>query len=158
MLVGLLCEFYLVVAATLALAYGSVNGINDMVLSVVTFAIINGILARHSIRTGLSVSLFSHIFLGHFGKWRSQIRIEVMSINPTKLSAVLSQRVAARRAFFNLLKPLDEVAQLVKFAMHSDAQLACLTHGGDWLYGPWLHGYANVIRVITTVSEQDRGL
>lgn len=59
--------FYLVVAATLALAYGSVNAIIGMVLSVITFAAVNAVLSRHAIRTGLSVSLFSRILLGRTG-------------------------------------------------------------------------------------------
>ncbi|RMC32020.1 purine-cytosine permease family protein [Paracoccus alkanivorans] len=59
--------FYLVVAATLALAYGSVNAIIGIVLSVIAFAAVNAVLARHSIRTGLSVSLFSRILLGRTG-------------------------------------------------------------------------------------------
>ena len=42
--------------------------------------------------------------LGHVDKWRSQRRIDVMSMKPMKLSAVLSWRVATRRAFFSLLK------------------------------------------------------
>ena len=59
--------FYLVVAATLALAYGSVNAIIGMVLSVIAFAAVNAVLSRHAIRTGLSVSLFSRILLGRTG-------------------------------------------------------------------------------------------
>ncbi|SIS99503.1 purine-cytosine permease family protein [Paracoccus saliphilus] len=59
--------FYLVVAATLALAYGSVNAIIGMVLSVIAFSAVNAVLSRHSIRTGLSVSLFSRILLGRTG-------------------------------------------------------------------------------------------
>ncbi len=42
--------------------------------------------------------------LGHVDKWRSQRRIDVMSMKPKKLFAVLSYRVATRRAFFGLLK------------------------------------------------------
>ncbi|MDO5630200.1 MAG: hypothetical protein Q4G22_00005 [Paracoccus sp. (in: a-proteobacteria)] len=59
--------FYLVVAATLALAYGSVNAIIGLVLSVACYAAINAILVRHAIRTGLSVSLFARILLGRSG-------------------------------------------------------------------------------------------
>ena len=44
------------------------------------------------------------VALGHVDKWRSHSRIEVMSMKPRKLSAVLSYRVATRRAFFSLLK------------------------------------------------------
>ena len=59
--------FYLVVSATLALAYGSVNAIIGLVLSVAAYAAINAVLVRHAIRTGLSVSLFSRILLGRSG-------------------------------------------------------------------------------------------
>ncbi|MDQ1901061.1 allantoin permease [Paracoccus sp. WLY502] len=59
--------FYLVVAATLALAYGSVNAIIGLVLSVAAYAAVNAVLVRHAIRTGLSVSLFSRILLGRTG-------------------------------------------------------------------------------------------
>ncbi|SEH89348.1 purine-cytosine permease family protein [Paracoccus alkenifer] len=59
--------FYLVVSATLALAYGSVNAIIGLVLSVAAYAAINAVLVRHAIRTGLSVSLFSRILLGRTG-------------------------------------------------------------------------------------------
>lgn len=59
--------FYLVVSATLALAYGSVNAIIGLVLSVAAYAAVNAVLVRHAIRTGLSVSLFSRILLGRTG-------------------------------------------------------------------------------------------
>lgn len=59
--------FYLFVSASLALAYGSWNAIVGMVLAVGSFGIVNAILVRHSIRTGLSVSLFSRILLGQTG-------------------------------------------------------------------------------------------
>ena len=59
--------FYLVVAASLALAYGSVNAIIGLVLSVVAYAAVNAVLVRHAIRTGLSVSLLSRILLGQTG-------------------------------------------------------------------------------------------
>lgn len=59
--------FYLVVSATLALAYGSVNAIIGLVLSVAVYAAVNAVLVRHAVRTGLSVSLFSRILLGRTG-------------------------------------------------------------------------------------------
>lgn len=59
--------FYLVVAATLALAYGSINAIIGLVLSVAAYAAVNAVLVRHAIRTGLSVSLFSRVLLGRTG-------------------------------------------------------------------------------------------
>ncbi|MEZ5933273.1 MAG: allantoin permease [Alphaproteobacteria bacterium] len=59
--------FYLFVAASLALAYGSMNAIIGVVLSVICYAAINAVLVRYSIRTGLSVSLFSRVLLGRNG-------------------------------------------------------------------------------------------
>ncbi|MBD3738881.1 allantoin permease [Thioclava marina] len=59
--------FYLVVAASLALAYGSRNAIIGLVLSVIAYGAVNAVLSRHAIRTGLSVSLFSRILLGRSG-------------------------------------------------------------------------------------------
>lgn len=59
--------FYLFVSASLALAYGAMNAIIGMALAVISYGIINNILSRHAIRTGLSVSLFSRILFGHTG-------------------------------------------------------------------------------------------
>ncbi|MFV0408545.1 MAG: purine-cytosine permease family protein [Paracoccus sp. (in: a-proteobacteria)] len=59
--------FYLVIAATLAMAYGAKNAIIGLILTVIAYAIVNAILSRHSIRTGMSVSLFSRILLGRSG-------------------------------------------------------------------------------------------
>lgn len=59
--------FYMVIAASLALAYGARNAIIGLVLSVICYGIVNAILSRHAIRTGLSVSLFSRILLGRNG-------------------------------------------------------------------------------------------
>ena len=59
--------FYLVIAASLALAYGARNAIIGLVLSVIAYAAVNAVLVRHAIRTGLSVSLFSRLLLGRSG-------------------------------------------------------------------------------------------
>lgn len=59
--------FYIFLAATLAVAYGTVNTIIAMVLSVVSYGLINSVLARYAIATGLSVSLFSRILFGKAG-------------------------------------------------------------------------------------------
>lgn len=59
--------FYLVIAASLALAYGARNAIIGLVLSVIAFGVINMVLSRHSMQTGMSVSLFSRILLGNRG-------------------------------------------------------------------------------------------
>lgn len=59
--------FYIFLAATLAVAYGTVNTIIAMLLSVVSYGLINTILARYAVRTGLSVSLFSRVLFGKAG-------------------------------------------------------------------------------------------
>jgi purine-cytosine permease-like protein len=59
--------FYLVIAASLAMAYGARNAIIGLVLTVIAYGAINAVLSRHAIRTGLSVSLFSRILLGRSG-------------------------------------------------------------------------------------------
>lgn len=59
--------FYIVVAATLALNFGTRNAIIGMVLSVVVYGAINAVLSRYAIRTGLSVALFSRVLFGNVG-------------------------------------------------------------------------------------------
>jgi hypothetical protein len=59
--------FYIFLAATLAVAYGTVNTLIAMTLTVVSYGLINGVLARYSLRTGLSVSLFSRVLFGKAG-------------------------------------------------------------------------------------------
>lgn len=59
--------FYIFLAATLAVAYGSVNTIIALVLSVISYGLINSVLSRYALRTGLSVSLFSRILFGRAG-------------------------------------------------------------------------------------------
>ncbi|WP_199054749.1 cytosine permease [Aquitalea sp. ASV15] len=59
--------FWIVVSATLALNYGSVNTLIGLGLSAISYSVINGIITRHAIRTGLSVSLFSQTLFGRSG-------------------------------------------------------------------------------------------
>lgn len=59
--------FYLVVAASLALGFGAVNAIIGLALSIVVYGLINGIISRYAIKTGLSVALFSQILMGRTG-------------------------------------------------------------------------------------------
>ncbi len=59
--------FYIFLAATLAVAYGTVNTIIAMVLTVISYGLINGVLSRYALRTGLSVSLFSRVLFGKAG-------------------------------------------------------------------------------------------
>lgn len=59
--------FYIVVGASLAMAYGAVNAIIGMVLSVITYGLINGVISRFAIRSGLSVAQFSRRLFGQLG-------------------------------------------------------------------------------------------
>ena len=59
--------FWLVVAATLAIHFGSVNALIGLALSVISYSLINSIIARFAIRTGLSVALFSPTLFGKAG-------------------------------------------------------------------------------------------
>lgn len=59
--------FWLVVSATLAMTFGTANAIIGLLLSVVTYAAINGVIARYAIKTGLSVALFSRVLFGRSG-------------------------------------------------------------------------------------------
>ncbi|MCY1277627.1 hypothetical protein D3C76_686160 [compost metagenome] len=59
--------FYLVVAAALAMGYGTLNALIGLVLSVVSYGVINAIIARHAIASGLSVAQFSQVLFGRTG-------------------------------------------------------------------------------------------
>ncbi|MFP2769901.1 purine-cytosine permease family protein [Oceanisphaera sp. KMM 10153] len=59
--------FWLVVSATLAIHYGTVNTLIGLGLSALCYSLINAVISRHAIRTGLSVGLFSHTLLGRSG-------------------------------------------------------------------------------------------
>jgi purine-cytosine permease-like protein len=59
--------FYIVVGATLALTYGARNALIGMALSVVVYGIVNSVMSRYAIRTGLSVALFSRVLFGSAG-------------------------------------------------------------------------------------------
>ncbi|WP_418139771.1 hypothetical protein AB9R84_05455 [Oceanimonas smirnovii] len=59
--------FWLGVAATLAINYGTLNTLAGLALSAFCYALINGVLVRHAISTGLSVGLFSQTLLGRSG-------------------------------------------------------------------------------------------
>ncbi|WP_256737540.1 allantoin permease [Pseudomonas sp. dw_358] len=59
--------FYIVIGATLALTYGARNALIGMALSVVSYALVNGIVSRYAIRTGLSVATFSRLLFGSAG-------------------------------------------------------------------------------------------
>lgn len=59
--------FWLVVSATLAMNFGTINALIGLALSVVTFGLINAIITRYAIKTGLSVALFSRVLFGKVG-------------------------------------------------------------------------------------------
>lgn len=59
--------FWLVVSATLAMTFGTRNAIIGLLLSVITYAAINAVIARYAIKTGLSVALFSRVLFGRKG-------------------------------------------------------------------------------------------
>ncbi len=59
--------FWLVVSATLAMNFGTMNTLIGLGLSTVTYGIINAIITRYAIKTGLSVALFSRIMFGKVG-------------------------------------------------------------------------------------------
>lgn len=59
--------FWLVVAATLAINYGTVNALIGLGLSVVVYTIVNRVIVRYAIDSGLSVALFSRVLFGSFG-------------------------------------------------------------------------------------------
>ena len=59
--------FYIFLAATLAVAYGTLNTLIAMVLTVISYGLINTVLSRYALKTGLSVSLFSRVLFGKAG-------------------------------------------------------------------------------------------
>ncbi|HHJ4328241.1 TPA: allantoin permease, partial [Klebsiella pneumoniae] len=59
--------FYLVVAAALAMGYGTLNALIGLVLSVVSYGLINAVITRHAIACGLSVAEFSQVLFGRSG-------------------------------------------------------------------------------------------
>jgi hypothetical protein len=59
---------WLLVSATLAMNYGTANAITGLVLSVLTYGIINSVISRYAIKTGLSVGLFSRKVYGKVGE------------------------------------------------------------------------------------------
>lgn len=59
--------FWIIVAATLAAAYGTKNAIIGLLLTVIVYSVVNAVITRFAIRTGLSVSLFSRILFGRTG-------------------------------------------------------------------------------------------
>lgn len=59
--------FYIVVGVAMAKAYGTINAIIGLIITVISYGIINGIISRYAIKTGLSVGLFSRVLFGSKG-------------------------------------------------------------------------------------------
>ncbi len=59
--------FYIVVGVAMAKSYGTVNAIIGLVITVLAYGIINGIISKYAIETGLSVGLFSRVLFGSKG-------------------------------------------------------------------------------------------
>ncbi|MFC3282531.1 purine-cytosine permease family protein [Litchfieldella rifensis] len=59
--------FYMVVAAAMARSYGTTNALIGIVLTVIAYGVINSVISRYSMKTGLTVALFSKVLFGHVG-------------------------------------------------------------------------------------------
>ncbi|MGY0399099.1 MAG: purine-cytosine permease family protein [Ostreibacterium sp.] len=59
---------WLLISAALAMDYGTKNAITGLVLSVLTYGIINSVISKYAIKTGLSVGLFSRKVYGNVGE------------------------------------------------------------------------------------------
>lgn len=59
--------FYIIVGIFMAQAYGTKNAIIGLIITCVSYGIINGILSSYAIKTGLSVGLFSRLVFGKKG-------------------------------------------------------------------------------------------
>lgn len=59
--------FYIVVGVAMAQAYGTINALIGLAITVVAYGVINGIISRYAIATGLSVGLFSRVLFGSKG-------------------------------------------------------------------------------------------
>lgn len=59
---------WLLISATLAMNYGTANAVTGLILSVFTYGIINSVISRYAIKTGLSVGLFSRKVYGNIGE------------------------------------------------------------------------------------------
>jgi purine-cytosine permease-like protein len=60
-----MCWF--VFAATMAINFGAINALIGLLLTVICYSLINGIIAKFAIDTGLSVGLFSTLVFGKYG-------------------------------------------------------------------------------------------
>jgi hypothetical protein len=58
---------WLVFSATMAINFGTVNALIGLGLTVVCYSIVNGVIVRYAISSGMSVALFSRILFGKSG-------------------------------------------------------------------------------------------
>lgn len=72
--------FFLIVSATLAQVYGTANTIIGLVLTVICYSLINSVIVRYAIKSGLSVSLFSRLLFGRVGSAIATFIFAVSSI------------------------------------------------------------------------------
>jgi cytosine permease len=59
--------FWLVLPATLALKFGTINAMSALLVVAIVFGILTGIISRFAIRTGLSIILFAQCVFGRIG-------------------------------------------------------------------------------------------
>jgi purine-cytosine permease-like protein len=59
--------FWLVIAGTVALSVGTVNALIGIVLAVIVYGLINWVITGYSMRSGLTVALFSRSMFGYVG-------------------------------------------------------------------------------------------
>lgn len=88
--------FFLIVSATLAQHYGTVNTIIGLILTVISYSLLNAPIVRYAIKSGISVSLFSRLLLGRTGSAVATFIYTICSI----YYAVFEGSVVARAATF----------------------------------------------------------
>ena len=59
--------FWLVISASLAMSFGTLNALAGMSIAVIVYAVTGGFISRYAIKTGLSVALFSRVLFGYHG-------------------------------------------------------------------------------------------
>jgi hypothetical protein len=71
---------WLIIAATLASVYGTKNAIIGLVLTIISYGVINIPIVRYAIKTGTSVSLFSRVLFGRNGSAIATLVFAITSI------------------------------------------------------------------------------
>lgn len=88
--------FFLIVSAVLAQSYGTANTIIGLILTIICYSLINAVIVKYAIRSGLSVSLFSRLLFGRMGSAIATFIYAVSSI----YYAVFEGSVVAKAATF----------------------------------------------------------